>query len=149
MSLRKKISAFDALTSVQQSTVFPAADGNNTRRVYASALRSYLGPNLCVYQEATALTTSTVADIPLCDIVDLYAKVIVNGSANDGGMVVNIGIGTDATRFGTISVSARGLYRLTNVSARMLAGASGAVVAAAPGASAASNVIAGVGYFKR
>jgi hypothetical protein len=140
----RKISALASAASAQAAQVFPLVSAGANKQITQRTLFQ----NGAFYQEATALATATVAFLPTSGIMDLYAKVIVNGSATDGGMVVNVGVGADATYFGTITVSARGIYRLTNVSARNLANASGAVVAAAPGASAASNVVVGVGYVR-
>jgi len=104
------------------------------------------------YVETTALTTTQVALMPSqsANIHDLYVKVLANSSGGAGGTAINFGIAGDATFYGTITVSAVGFHRLnaTQVSARNLANASGAVLVAAPTASAASNFVAGVGYLQ-
>jgi hypothetical protein len=44
-------------------------------------------------------------------ITDWQAEVLVSASGNAGGMLVRIGNGDDATRFGQINCSAKGTYR--------------------------------------
>lgn len=143
----RKITSFASGASAQASTLYPVVSGGNANKILTqhTILKSLGIPQIV---EATALATATVAFLPASTIHNLYVKAIVGSSAAAAGSIVNVGIGTDATYFGTITTSGAGLYRLTNVSARNLQSVSGAVVAAAPSATAASIFVVGIGYFR-
>ena len=143
----RKITAMTSAASAQASTLYPIVSGGNANKsITQHTMLKSLG--IPQYVEATAVGTATAAFLPASSIMDLYVKAIANSSGGDGGTVVNVGIGTDATYFGTITVSAKGLHRITNVSARNLQSVSGAVVAACPSATAASIFVVGVGYVR-
>ena len=140
-----KISALVTAASAQSTQRYVIVSGDTNKQITTSvAQRGHI-----FYQEATAVATATIANLPGCDILGFRVRAVVNGSAGAGGMVTNIGVGADATFYGTQTVSARGLYFPTDVSARNLTNASGAVVAACPGASAGSVVVVGVQFLKR
>lgn len=103
------------------------------------------------YVEGTCLATATVAFLPRCSIFDIYVKVLVGSSAINGGSSVNIGVGTAAQYYGVIETSGLSLYRPNRGDASdggRFINASGAIVAAAPTATAAANFVVGIGYFR-
>lgn len=140
-----KITALTTAASAQSTQAYVIVSGATNKQITASVMQK----GMVFYQEATAVATATIANLPLCDIQDFVVKVVVNGSAAAGGLVTNIGVGGDAAFYGTQTVSARGIFWPSNVSARNFAAASGAVVAACPGASAGTVVIVGVEFIKR
>ena len=143
--MSSRITALATAASAQSSMVMVAVSGSTNKNISVSALQK----GQVFYLEATAVATATIAMLPSCDIQDFVVKVPIGSSAAAAGCAVNIGIGTDATRFGTITTSGRGMYWPTNVSAAALVNASGAVVAAAPSATVASVFIVGVEYIRR
>lgn len=146
----RKLSAYASAASAQASTLYPVVSGGNANKTITqhTMLQSLGIPQ---YVEATCRATATVAFLPLSSIFDVYVKVLVASSALAGGSNVNVGIGTQAQRFGEIETSGSNFYRLTNALAGVggsFINVSGAIVAAAPTATAASSFVVGIGYFR-
>lgn len=103
-----------------------------------------------VTQEGTVAgaATAQVAFLPQSNIIGLRAKVLVGGSTGTGGLEINAGISGNKTYFGTLSVSANGLYDFVNVSGVRLkdSGVIGSIQFVCSGASAGTNVIGVVLY---
>lgn len=104
-----------------------------------------------IAQESTA-ETATTAQIALlpnsANIVGLGVKVLRHSSGGEGGTEIRIGNGAAIDYFGTVTVSAAGVFKFTNVCARRLQGASGAVYAAGITATAASSFVPYVEYYR-
>ena len=82
-------------------------------------------------------------------IATLYGDTGVSAAA--GGSDVVVGIGTEIERFATIRTSGAVLYPSLDTFAGLASGyqnVSGAVVAAAPTASAGASFVVGIGYFR-
>lgn len=108
--------------------------------------------DLLVVQESTVAgaATAQVAFLPsTSNVAGFKIKVLVGGSAAAGGIRVNVGNSDSKNYFGTISVSAVGIYSFTAVSAVRTTGVSGRVEMVASGASANTNIIGVVQYYKR
>lgn len=104
-----------------------------------------------VVQQATVPATATtqIALMPdSVNITGLGLNVLAASSGAVGGTEVQIGNGAAIDYFGTISVSAVGNYKLTNVCARRLQGVSGAIYAAGITATVGSNFVPYVEYYQ-
>ena len=115
----------------------------------ASAAKS-LG-DVLVCQECTiaAAVTAQIAFLPTTSNVGAFkVKVLVGGSAAAGGIRVNVGNNVSKNFFGTISVSAPGMYEFTAVSAVRMTGVSGAILMNASAVSANTNCIGLVYYYQ-
>lgn len=126
--------------------------GRIRQGVSAAASAADSRGDILVVQEATvgSNVTAQVAFLPTTsNIARIAVKVLVNGSAAAGGVRVNVGNSGARNFFGTITVSAAGLYEFTAVSAVNLTGVSGRVEMVCSGASAATNCIGVVQYYKR
>lgn len=112
------------------------------------------GTNLGTFvatQESTVQTTTTaqIALLPnSANIVGLGVKVIRHSSGAAGGAEINIGNGAAVDYFGKVTVSAAGVFKLTDVCARRLQGTSGAVYAYASTASANATFVPYVEYYR-
>lgn len=150
-----KISALTAAASAQQSQTHVVVSGSTNKKItHAQMFRG-----VAMYQEATCRATATVADLPTgATIFDIYAKVLVGSSAAAGGTQIIIGRNAQANRYAEMVVSGNSVYRPNDsLDGAPPAGAwnnlpslqttSGAVIAAAPTASAAASFIVGIGYF--
>lgn len=135
--------------------MFQASAANLTGRVRhgVSAATSAVDTrgDVLVVQEATVTNaTAQVAFLPTTSNIEGFGiKVIQGGSAAAGGLRVNVGNSDSRDYFGTISVSAVGLYNFTLVSGIRLTGVSGRVEMVCSGASAGTNVVGFVRYFQR
>ena len=119
--------------------VSAAASANDTR-----------GDVLAVQETTVTNATVQVARLPTTsNIGELAVKVLVGGSAAAGGLNILAGDSDDHRRFGKISVSAVGIYRFAQVSARAFTGVSGRVEMVASGASGGTNCIGIVQYYQR
>ena len=107
--------------------------------------------DILVVQESTVTNaTAQIAFLPTTsNIAEIGVKILVNGSAADGGVRVNVGNSDSRNYFGTITVSAGGIYAFTAVSAVRLTGVSGRVEMVCSGASANTNAIGFVKYYQR
>lgn len=108
--------------------------------------------DMLVAQETTVASNTTVqvAFLPTTsNIAAIKVKMLVNGSAAAGGVRINAGNSDARNFFGTITVSALGMYEFTAVSAVRLTGVSGRVEMVASGASAGTNIIGTVLYYQR
>lgn len=137
-----------ASAAATATLTFPvvSAAGTSGQNKQISLYTMLQGMGIAQYVESTVRTTATAAFLPSSSIFDIYVKALVGSSAADGGSDVEIGIGTDSTYFGTIRTSGAGMFRITVASAINFQNVSGAIVAAAPSATANSNFIVGVGY---
>lgn len=102
-------------------------------------------------QESTVQTTTTaqIALLPnSANIVGLGVKVIRHSSGAAGGAEINIGNGAAIDYFGKVTVSGKGVFKLTAVCARRLQGTSGAVYAYASTASANAMFVPYVEYYR-
>ena len=146
----RKITAFASAASAQASTVYPVVSGGNANKIITqhTMLQSLGVPQ---YVEGTCRATATVAVLPRCNIFDIYTRILIGSSVAAGGSIVNVGVGTNAIFYTTIPTSGISFVR-TSVNAfenpNSLIGASGAVVAAAPTASAGASFVVGIGYFR-
>lgn len=152
-----KISGLTAATSAQPAQIHAVVSGSTNKRVTTQQMLVGLG--IPQYVEGTCRATATVAFLPLCNIFDIYVKNLVGSSALAGGSLVRIGIGTNISRFAIVNTSGLNLYRPNDSpdgappgggypDSNNLQNVSGAIVAAAPTASAAANFIVGIGYFR-
>ena len=104
--------------------------------------------------EATvaASATANIAVLASCDVIDFYVRALVGSSAAAAGTVVQIGVAADQVRFGSITVSAVGLYRpavVAGASALSMRNFTGTITAVAPTATAAAVFMVGAQYVKR
>ena len=150
----RKISAFASAASAQASTLYPVVSGGNTNKsITQHTMLQTLG--IPQYVEVTCLATTTIANLPAdSNIFDIYVRCIQRSSGAAGGTTVNIGRAGAAAYFGEIVVSAKGIWRQESNIGNSILGdnelikTSGAVVAAAPTATAAANFAVGIGYFR-
>src|SRR6185369_10174037 len=106
----QKISALVSSASAQASTLYPVVSGGNANKsITQHTMLQSLG--IPQYVEGTCKATATVAFLPQCNIFDIYVKALVGSSANAGGSDVQIGSGTQAARFGTITTSGKTFSR--------------------------------------
>lgn len=115
--------------------------------VSASATRAYALLN----QRATAAASATTQFALMPDssnIVSLGLHVLQASSGAGGGTQIFIGNGAAYDYFGERIVSAAGVYRLEAVCARRYAGVSGAMFAVAPTATAGTNFVPFVDYYR-
>lgn len=106
--------------------------------------------SLVITQESTVAATATtqIALLPnSSNIVGLRVKVLRNSSGAAGGTEIQIGNGAAIDYFGTVTVSAQGIFKLTNVCARRLQGTSGAIYAAGITATAGATFVPYVEYY--
>lgn len=129
-----------------------SAGGTSGQNKQISGHTFLQGMGIAQYVEGTCRATATVAVLPRCNIFNIYVKALVASSAAAGGSDVNVGIGTQAGRYaGSIPTSSRGLYPAASNQygvASAMTNTSGAVVAAAPTASANASFVVGIGYFR-
>src|SRR5690349_13902280 len=90
-----KISALTAAASADGNQAHVIVSGSTNKKITQATMRK----GVACYVEGTCRATATVAVLPLCNIFDMYIKVLVGSSANAGGSNVNIGIGTRAQYF--------------------------------------------------
>lgn len=105
-----------------------------------------------VVQESTvaASATSQVAFLPsTSNIQRLAVKVLAASSGAGGGTTIRVGDAADGQRFGSITVSAVGLFEITGASVAALTGVSGRIEMVAPTATAGANFIGIVQYYQR
>jgi|CXWL01.1.fsa_nt_gi hypothetical protein len=153
----RKISALVSSASAQASTLYPVVSGGNANKIITqhTVLKSLGIPQ---YVEGTCRATATVAFLPgPVNIFDIYVRSLVGSSADAGGSDVEIGVGNNPNYYATIATSGGGASGTTLIHApsfdsisnvNRLIRASGAVIAAAPTATAASNFVVGIGYFR-
>jgi hypothetical protein len=148
-----KISALTAAASANSAQIHVVVSGGTNKRVTTQQMLVGLG--VAQYVEGTCRATATIATLPPCNIFDMYVKVLARSSGGAGGTEIKVGFGAAIDSFATINVSGNGqIYRPdTNTASNynditLLQGASGAVVAAAPTASANANFVVGIGYFR-
>lgn len=116
----------------------------------ASATRTIGYPLLTQEATAAASATAQIALLPeSANIVGFGLRVLANSSGAAGGTQILVGNQSVIDYFGSITVSAAGSYRISGVSARRLTGTSGAVMIAAPTATAATNFVGRVEYYHR
>ena len=151
----RKITAFASAASAQASTVYPVVSGGNANKIITqhTVLQSLGVPQ---YVEGTCRATATVAVLPPnSTIFDIYVKALVESSVGAGGTNIEIGRIDSKAYFGEILVSANQFYRMAGYSSfqaptniNRFQRTSGAVVAAAPTASACASFVVGIGYFR-
>jgi hypothetical protein len=150
--MNRKISALGSATGT--SLRIPVVSGGATEQTTPANLLVGLG--IPQYVEATCRATATVADLPTnSNIFDIYVRALVGSSANAGGSNVEIGRANSEGYFASIVTSGLGTYRQDtdypnsgfNSPGRLIK-TSGAVVAAAPNASANASFVVGIGYFR-
>lgn len=124
--------------------------GRFRQGVSAAASAADSRGDVLVSQEATVAGTAQVAFLPTTSNINAFKiKVLVGGSVAAGGLRVNVGNSDSRNYFGTISVSATGIFEFTAVSARRMTGVSGRVEMVCSGASAGTNVVGVVQYYQR